>query len=93
MTYNGSVLKIFSNFSDFYLLSVGVVYVMDTHGRKRRLIASDKVGDVLNEILCESDCSGLSWNDDSSDEIVNNDNVTVRDNNEVTAKVKNRTRS
>jgi hypothetical protein len=49
---------------------------MSANGRKR--IAIEKLNEVVNEMLCDSDCSELSWNEDSNDEIIYNDNVTVR---------------
>ncbi|KAJ9597670.1 hypothetical protein L9F63_011472 [Diploptera punctata] len=43
----------------------------------RDRIAIEKLSEVVDEMLCDSDCSELSWNEDSNDEIIYSDNVTV----------------
>ncbi|KAJ9582050.1 hypothetical protein L9F63_003633, partial [Diploptera punctata] len=44
---------------------------------RRERIAFEKLSEVVDEILCDSDCSELLWNEDSDDEIIYSDNVTV----------------
>ncbi|PSN55300.1 hypothetical protein C0J52_01761, partial [Blattella germanica] len=41
-------------------------------------ISNEQLDDVLNQILCENNCSELSWSNNSSDEILYDDDVIVR---------------
>ncbi|KAJ9583810.1 hypothetical protein L9F63_021842, partial [Diploptera punctata] len=36
----------------------------------RERIAIEKLSEVVNAMLCDSDCSELSWNEDSNNEII-----------------------
>ncbi|KAJ9593979.1 hypothetical protein L9F63_014620 [Diploptera punctata] len=45
---------------------------------RRERIAIEKLREVVNEMLRVSDCSELSSKEDSNDEIIYSDNVTVR---------------
>ncbi|KAJ9584366.1 hypothetical protein L9F63_021293 [Diploptera punctata] len=52
-----------------------LIQMLLMHRRDR--IAIEKLSEVVDEMLCDSDCSELSWNEDSNDEIIYSDNVTV----------------
>ncbi|KAJ9576623.1 hypothetical protein L9F63_025481, partial [Diploptera punctata] len=47
------------------------------HLLRTQRIAIEKLREVVNEMLWHTDCSELSWNEDSNDEIIYSDNVTV----------------
>ncbi|KAJ9581253.1 hypothetical protein L9F63_023579, partial [Diploptera punctata] len=69
-----------SSFLSYHLRAMdwGLLALTSTIGLDRReRIAFEKLSEVVDEILCDSDCSELLWNEDSDDEIIYSDNVTV----------------